>query len=192
MLKTLLLVFTLIILLTSCGKDDEPIKVSRVSYLIAGDTLNCLYNNYNLSPDSNSIDINMDNVTDFALLKEIRIVDDCEDFYENCPPDVICDCWPNIYIDYFINITGNAEIAIDTDSKLHAFSLNDTISNKNTWTCGSKFRLGNGFLLGMQMDPYYELLLGLRIVDEQDTLYSWLEIRVEERGITKVESAIQE
>jgi hypothetical protein len=65
--------------------------------------------------------------------KNIVFIDGCENFYENCPPGEICDCWPTIFTDYKIKLRHDFEIAVNSDSTSREFSKGDTISANNIW-----------------------------------------------------------
>jgi len=193
MKQTIILTGIFILLVTSCEKNDDTDKNRRNSFLIVGDTTGCIYYDYN--PDivfdsgSDSFDLNLDGIFDF----EVKINDvfiDCDES-DTCPPDVICDCWPTIYIDYLINLANGIEIAIDKDSTVHEFILDDTISCNNIWTSHTKFPIFHRTPYDVNWIGYYELILGLRNIQNLDTLLSWINIRIENPDLFIKEAAIQ-
>jgi hypothetical protein len=194
MKQPIILMGILILLLTSCEKDDGSIKTIRNSFLIVGDTTGC--NHFDYTPDivfdseSDLFDINFDGKYDVEIeINDVFI--DCDEFLDTCPPDVICDCWPTIYIDYIINLASGIEIAIDTDSTIHEFMLNDTISDSNIWTSHTKYPLFHRTPYDVNWIGYYELFLGLRKIQNLDTLLSWINIRIENPDLYIKEAAIQ-
>ena len=195
MKQTLFILLTSFALIISCERNDEPIKEVRNSFLVVGDTLNCKYVDFNpdilFDTEMDSFDINFDNKFDVEFIENSVFIDDCEEVWENCPPDAICDCWPIIYTDYIINMTNNTEIVIDKDSTLHEFYINDTISKSNIWTRHTKYPMYHRTLYDTNWSGFYELILGLRKIQNPDTLYSWLSIRIENSVIIVKELAIQ-
>jgi hypothetical protein len=125
------------------------------------------------------------------LNKSFAYIDSCEEFLANCPPNVICDCFPTIYTDYNLEMINDTEIAIDNDSTLHEFSINDTISNKNNWSKTVKYPLYHRDIA----DPYWtgskEYFIGFRSTQNLDTLYSWTNIGINNSGFVINELAIQ-
>jgi len=193
-MKHILLSFSfLAALLICCEKDDDGFK--RSTFLIVGDSINCRHVNYNpdlvLSSLVDSLDIDFDYKNDILFSRNSVFIDSCEEFLANCPPNVICDCFPTIYTDYNLELTNNVEISIDNDSTIHEFSLNDTISNKNIWSKIVKYSLYHRDIA----DPYWtgskEYLLGLRRTQNVDTMYSWINFAINNSGYLIKELAIQ-
>jgi hypothetical protein len=183
----------LLVLLLSCEKNDDTI--SRTSFLIVGYSINCEYINY--SPDlvfnsaSDSFDINFDNKYDIEFSINSSFIDNCEEYLANCPPNVICDCFASFYTDYSIDLSDNIEIAIDNDSTIHAFVINDTISTINKWSKNTKYPLYHREVSDPNWTGSYEVIIGLRKIQRPDTLYSWIKIAIENSGFIVKELAIQ-
>ncbi len=180
MKQTLLTLSFLVTILICCEKDDDGFD--SPSYLIVGDSLNSEHMNYN--PDLvysslvDSLDIDFDNKKDVLFSRNSVFIDSCEDFLSNCPPNVICDCFPTNYTEYNIELTNDIEIAIDNDSTIHEYAVNDTISNKNKWSKNVKYPLYHRDIA----DPFWtgskEYFIGLRSTQNLDTLYSWINIEI--------------
>jgi hypothetical protein len=191
MKQTYNLIIAFFFLILACEKKD--VILVRNNYIIAGDSVDNKYINFNPDPvfnsESDSFDVNFDNKFDVSFKLNSVFIDDCEEFFANCPPEYICDCWPTIYTDYLIGLASNTEIAIDKDSSVYEFAIKDTISNKNIWSNRVKYPLYH-----RTIDSYwtgsYEIILGIREIQTTDTLYSWIHIRLENSGvlITKIGS----
>jgi hypothetical protein len=194
MKKPLLTLSFLAAIITCCEKDHEGFKSS--SFLIVGDSINCDYINYNpdlvFSSSLDSLDIESDYKTNVLFSINSVFIDSCDEFLANCPPNVICDCFPTIYTDYIIELTHDLEIAIDCDSTIHEFAINDTISINDKWSRKVKYPL---YHRGVS-DPFWtgskEYFLGLRITHNEDTAYAWINIEINNTGFLIKELAIKE
>jgi len=193
MKSTQVLLSFLITILCCCENNDDLTK--RSSYIIAGDSLNCTYINYipDLVFDSSldSIDITDDYRKDVEFSTKSLFIDTCEAYLANCPPNVICDCLPTIYTDYIITLANSMEIAIDNDSTIHEFVLNDTISNLNKWSKTVKYPLYHRNISDPNWTGAKEYILGLRVAQVVDTLYSWLRMEIDNSGFIIKDVAIQ-
>jgi hypothetical protein len=193
MKQTLISISFLVALLLCCEKNDDIFD--RSTFLIVGDSTNCRHVNYNpdliFSSFVDSLDIDFDYKYDIAFSRNSVFIDSCEEFLSNCPPNVICDCFPTVYTDYNLELANNVEIAIDNDSTIHEFLLNDTISNGNKWSVNVKYPLYHRDIA----DPYWngskEFILGLRVSQNVDTIYSWIRIGIDNSGFLIKELAIQ-
>jgi hypothetical protein len=191
--QTLIAILILLPFLLSCEKNDDT--TIRSSFIIVGDSLNCVYVNYNpdlvFSSNQDSFDINFDTKHDVEFSINSVYIDDCEEYLANCPPDFICDCFATIYADYNIDLSHSIEIAIDNDSTIHEFIVNDTISENNEWSEITKYPLYHREIA----DPYWtgsnEVIIGLRKIQPPDTLYSWIRLGIENAGFIVKELAIQ-
>jgi hypothetical protein len=138
-----------------------------------------------------SLDIDFDYKKDVLFSRNSVFIDSCEEFLANCPPDVICDCFPTIYTDYNIELTNDIEIAINNDSTIHEFAVNDTISNKNKWSKNLRYPLYHRDIA----DPFWtgskEYFIGFRRAQNIDTLYSWINIEINNSGFIIKELAVQ-
>jgi hypothetical protein len=191
--QTLLTLSILAAILTCCEKDNDGFKKS--SFLIVGDSINCDYKKYNpdlvFSSLVDSLDIDFDFKRDVLFSRNSVYIDSCEEFLANCPPNVICDCFPTIYTNYNIELINDTEIAIDNDSTIHEFTIYDTISNKNKWSKIVKYPLYHRDI----NDPYWagskEYFIGFRSTQNLDTSYSWINIGINNSGFVIMELAIQ-
>lgn len=179
--------------MAGCERDNGG--YTRSAYLIVGDSVNCTHTSYKpglvFGSLVDSFDIDYDFEKDLIFSRNSVYIDDCEAFLANCPPNLICDCFPTIYTDYCINLANTIEIAVDHDSAVHQFLVNDTISNKNKWSHTIKHPLYHRDIY----DPYWtgskEYYLGLKVIRNEDTLYSWVNISISNYGFTVKESVIQ-
>jgi hypothetical protein len=193
MKKTLLALCFLVTILFCCEKDEDGF--TRSSFLIVGDCLNCEHTDYD--PDLHycswvdSLDIDRDYKKDLLFSRDSVFIDDCEEFLANCPPNVICDCFPTLYTDYNIELANDSELAIDNDSTIHEYAIHDTVSNKNQWSKNTKYPLYHRSI----SDPFWtgskEYFIGIRILQNRDTLYSWINIEINDSGFVIKEMAIQ-
>ncbi|MBN1970249.1 MAG: hypothetical protein JW870_12845, partial [Candidatus Delongbacteria bacterium] len=97
MKQTLLTLSFLAIIMICCEKDDDGFN--RSSFLIVGDSVNCKHMNFNpdlvYSSPVDTLDIDFDYNKDVIFSRNSVYIDSCEEFLANCPPNVICDCFPN-------------------------------------------------------------------------------------------------
>jgi len=186
--QIIILIFIIICFFASCEKDN--IQEKRKPFIIPGDSIETNYFNY--SPDiifnskSDSFDFNYDGTFDIEFERKDVFID-CD--LDTCPPGTICDCWPIVYIDYNINLAKNIEIAINLDSTIYEFSINDTISNSNIWARHNTYPM-------YHWSPSYcsgvsERIIGLRKFSNADTLYSWIHLKIENYNIILMNGAIQ-
>lgn len=194
MKKPILTLSFLAAIITCCEKDNEGFKSS--SFLIAGDSINCDYINYNpdlvFSSSLDSLEIESDYKMIVLFSKNSVFIDNCDEFLANCPPNVICDCFPTNYTDYIIALTNDLEIAIDIDSTIHEFSINDTISIYDKWSKKVKYPLYHRSV----SDPFWtgskEYFLGLKTTHHVNTAYAWINIEINNTGFIIKELAIKE
>ena len=190
-----LLAIILFFLIIACERNDDPVIPSRDPYLVVGDTNNCLFRIYNpeinFNSESDSFDIDFDLRNDLEFRVNDVFIDDCEEFLNNCPPDVICDCWPTIYTDYIVNLSFDMQIAINNDSTNYNFIEGDTISNLCIWSDQTKFPIIRRTPYDVNRTGSYNLILGLRKINNHDTLYCWIKLRIENPGIYILGSSIQ-
>jgi len=193
MKQTVITLSFLVAILTCCEKDSDGFKKS--SFLIVGDSINCKHMNYNpdlvFSSLVDSLDIDFDYKKDILFSRNSVFIDSCEEFLANCPPNVICDCFPNYITDYNIDLTNDIEIAINNDSTIHEFRLNDTISHKIIWTKRVKYPLYKRIDIVPYWNDSKEYYLGLKVTENSDTMYSWINIEIINTGFIIKEFAIQ-
>ena len=178
-------------IIISCEKSDSLI---RKPYLITGENTDCFFVDFNpditLNPASDSIDINFDNQYDIFFRLDSVYVELCTLPYDSCPN---CDCWPSIFTVHSIKLSEDTQIAIYLGSIIDEFEINDTISKTAIWSSNSQ---NSNYLLevtNFNLNMPHELFLGLRKIKGQDTLYSWLNIEIEndDYSIKVKELAIQ-
>jgi hypothetical protein len=180
-----------LVFIISCEKGDT---FFRKSYLIVGEKTHCLYVDFKpdiaLNPVSDSFDIDFDNKYDIFFKLDSVFTELCTLPYDSCPN---CDCWPSIFTVHTITLSENTQIAIYLGSVIDEFEINDTISKATIWssdTQNSNYRLE---VTNFNLDRPHELFLGLRKIKDQDTLYSWVKIEIEndDYSVKIKESAIQ-
>jgi hypothetical protein len=188
MKQVVILIFAFICFSISCEKDK--IQEIRKPFIIAGDSIETRYFNY--GPDtifnskSDSFDFNYDGTFDMEFERKDVFID-CD--LDSCPPGTICDCWPIVYVDYILNLAKNIEIAINPDSTIYEFSINDTISNRNIWASYNKYPM-------YHWSPSYcygvsEGIIGLRNISNIDTLYSWINLKIVNYRVIIMNGAMQ-
>lgn len=119
-------------------------------------------------------------------------IDDCDEFLANCPPNLICDCFPTLYTDYIIELTNGLEIAINNDSTIHEFAINDTIINTDKWSIKVKYPLYQRDI----SDPFWtgskEYFVGLKTTHNVNTAYAWINIEINNTGFIIEGLAVKE
>jgi hypothetical protein len=170
----ILLAFVFII---SCEKSDTLI---RKPYLIVGEKTDCLFVDFKpdiaLNPVADSFDIDFDNQYDIFFKLDSVFVQLCTLPYDSCPN---CDCWPSIFTVHTIKLLENTQIAIYLGSVIDEFEINDTLSKATIWSSNSQNTNYQLEVINFSLDMPHELFLGLRKIKGQDTLYSWLNIEIE-------------
>ena len=190
-IKTILILFLSMFALLSCEDNDINPNFTRYNFLVIGDTNNCNYIDY--SPDLifnsplDSFDIDSDNVYDIKFIIDDIFIDNCDEFFENCEPEELCDCWPTIYTDYIIKLNQNIEIAIKPDSTCYKFDIGDTLSFKNQWSDHLKY----SFYQRKPGTEDLEQIIGIRKAINNDTLLAWVTLKINNEGIIIDESSIQ-
>lgn len=183
------------IILFSCEKkDDEIVKneFKRKSFLIINDTINCNYVNYDskiLNYEKDSIDLNFDSKNDMQFITEVLYIDDCEDFLVNCPPDVLCDCWPYWETNFYLNLPKNVEITVDLSHNVENLNLNDTLSNQRLWIHKDKILIHQCRYVGGEFSPPINVNVGLRTMANEDTMYSYIKMLFEKSRL-KINSIV--
>lgn len=186
------LVLLISVLLISCDNESivNPIW-QRSNYLIAGDTIHCSYFEYEpaiqFNAPEDSLDIDADAVSDIVFLIDDVFDDNC-DYADACPPGMECDCWPNIYTDYILELKGNIAIAVDQDSYNINFEAGDTISGNSRWLSN----LENPLLHRTPDDGFTgDQIVGLRKIVGGDTLFGWMHLEIDNSGFQVYATAIQ-
>lgn len=196
-MKNSIISILIVLILFSCDRIDTDDLVVRNPYLILGNISACNVNSFRpfLRVSDDSIDINNDLIYDFKLFTDDVYIDDCDEFYENCPPEVICDCWPIIYYDYSILNKSDIEIAMDSKYNYPLQLIEgDTINDNNFWA--SKYfniLFHNDAEIGEygHWTEQHEGYLGIRLVENKDTIYGWLIMELDSLKITLKEIALQ-
>ena len=196
MKKSFIGIIGILIILISCKKTENTneIQKTRQPFLVIDDTSNCNYISFDsniLEREKDSIDLNFDNKKDLEFLIEDTMIDNCDENLANCPPDAICDCWPYYATNFYINLPDTIEIAVDSNMNIKKFNANDTISNRNKWVTGDKIYLFQSTYIFQSYSETTNNILGLRTVNNLDTIYSWIHIKYEESNIKIEEISTQ-
>jgi hypothetical protein len=170
--------FILILTCFSCDKENVS---PNDSFLIVGDTTDCLYykfpNGLYFGSDTGLLNINLDSKSELRFKIISVFIDDCDEFYENCDSTEICDCWPTVYMDYVIDLFNNTDIAINKDSTYLELHELDTISANSIWSPYLKFPFLRSYPDDLGWDQLGEFYIGFRNTN-QDTTYTWLKMEL--------------
>lgn len=182
----------LMIFCISCEKKNDNIEIShqRKTFLIIGDTIDCNYfesDSLLMLSQNDSIDINFDEKNEIEFNIVDTVIDNCEEIFNNCPPGAICDCWPYYLEKYIIKVPNDYEIVTKEDSTIRKFEIGDTLSNENIWVKGIPIIFYTGDI-AEPMENENNFILGIRNIQESDTIYSWIKIAIinHEIGIKKI------